>query len=606
LQKTGLRSKLLRDQRRKSAEQLKFIDYPMAQKKYPRKGFGSYLLPFILIIVLLGAGWYIIQNNINLSDIQRIFQPPPVAKDEKVTIVYQEGENQIKPWSEEKWKTLQSDAFLQAGDTIKTSPSGLLVLRFFEGSEIRLGKNTEIKLIRLDKNVTEGDHLAVDLVTGQLWRRGMDGNTEEADFTVNTNRQILQMNKAIVIDLQTNPDKLRVIGGNVISNVAEKMNGTRKPISQLEISGGQELTLDDLTMDQLKAGDKDVVLPIDATYLESEWYLWNIEKEEKLGLVIDIAEPKALVQEDLKPLDEGLVLVTEPKTGAKTGGKTLVAGTYDREKISQIWVNNEPVLLGLADEWETSIQLSEQQQTIRVTALEVNSTVKKEVTTFDVSVDNKGPILGKITKPEVDENGNGEITGDTIELVGEIGSDAQRVCIAHNDSTPAYCLKQFVAGSSSYRYLGGVGYGNLVAGRNKYAIYAYDALENMSQKTIFIFKDAPKPGERIEDSSPTPPPETSTGAELSKPVITTPDPSSTFETNNPLLTIKGTVDKGSRTLLINDKKASYTSGSEAFEVTITLEKGENLIRIQTSDALGNKSKTATLTAIYLEEVKEEE
>lgn len=576
----------------------------MAKARYPKKGFASYLLPFVLIIALLAAGWYIIQNNLNISDLQRIFQPPPVAKDEKVTVVYLEGDVQVKPWSEEKWQPVKYESFLQAGDSIKSATGGLLVLRFFEGSEIRLDKNSEIKLIRLDKDATAGDNIAIDLISGRLWRRGMDANTEDGDFIINTNRQIIQMNKAIIVDVSTNPDRLRVIGGSVVSNIAEKVSTTRRPVSQLEVLGGEQITLDDLTMDLLKAGEKDVVMPIDEEYRTSEWYLWNVEKEEKLGPVVEIAESPAVVSEDLEELEAGVVTVSSPTANQKTGGKVVVSGTYDKSKIAQIWVNDTSATLGLDDQWEVIINVSERQNTVRVTAQEKNSPAKKEVSTITLSVDTSGPLLGAITKPEVDENGNGTITGDTLELVGEVDSDAEKVCISHNDSQPAYCLKQFTPGAKTYRYLGGVSYGNVVNGKNKYEIQAYDNLGNVSRKTIYLFKDIPKPTEMIieEDASST----TETNDDLSdlqKPVITSPDPNQVFETSDGSITITGTVDKGSQSLLINGRKANYEVGSGVFEVTLTLEPGENLLKVQTTDSRGNKSKTATLTAIYLESTK---
>jgi len=475
------------------------------------------------------------------------------------------------------------------------------VLRFFEGSEIRLDKNSEIKLIRLDKDATAGDNIAIDLISGRLWRRGRDANTEDGDFIINTNRQIIQMNKAIVVDVSTNPDRLRVIGGSVVSNIAEKVSTTRRPVSQLEVLGGEQITLDDLTMDLLKAGEKEVVMPIDEQYRTSEWYLWNIEKEEKLGYVVEITDSVSVPSEDLEKLEDGLVSVTSPAQNQKTGSKVTVSGTYDKDKIANIWVNNAPAILGIANEWELTINVTEAQNTVTIVAQEKSSSARKEVETISLKADTIGPLLGAIRQPEVDANGNGTITGDTLELIGEVDTDAQRVCISHNDSQPAYCLKQFVPGSQTYRYLGGVSYGNVVSGKNKYEIYAYDALENASKKTIYLFKDAEKPAEKIaeepEEISNEPPPNLS---ELQKPVITSPDPSQIHQTSEANLTIVGTVDKASQSLLINDKKASYTVGSGSFEVTISLEPGENLIRIQSTDAQGNKSKTATLTVLYLE------
>lgn len=574
----------------------------MPSPRYPKKSFGSYLIPFILILALIGTGWYIIQNKINLLDIRKIFDPPSIAKDEKVNIAFQEGENEIKAWSTEEWKALANDEFLQVGDTLKTGPTGVIVLRFFEESELRMDKKTEVKLIRLDKNEVSGDHIAVELISGQLWRRGKDANTSEADFIVTTQNQIVQMNKAAVINVKSDPDTLHVIGGAVVSNIAERIGGSRKPISQLELSAGQEVILDSLVLDQLKSGEKEVITAISSEFLVSEWYLWNLEKEERLGQVVELGNgTTATPPTTLEQLEEGLVSVTSPKQGQKAGKKVLVIGTYDQEKISKVFVNTIPAILSREGDWEAPITLSEGQEKVTVTAQEAASEAQKKVTEFTLEVDATGPILGKITQPEIDQNNNGMIIGDTLELVGEVDTDAQKVCVMHNDKEPTYCLKQFKPGDKSYRYLGGVSYGNVIKGQNKYTITAYDSLENVSQKTIYLFKDVPKPDTAIEETNSSISTETApSGAELDKPSISSPDASTVFETSTSPLTISGTVDAKSRTLLINDKKVSYEAGSSAFQVEVELTLGQNLIKVQTMDANGVKSKSALLTVMYVD------
>lgn len=574
----------------------------MSSPRYPKKSLGSYLFPFILIIALIGTGWYIIQNKINLLDIRKIFEPPTISKDEKVTIAFQEGENEIKPWSTEEWKPLVTNEFLQVGDTIKTGPTGVIVLRFFEESEIRLDKKSEMKLIRIDKNEVSGDHLAVELISGQLWRRGKDANTSEADFIVTTQNQIVQMSTAAVINVKTDPDTLQVIGGKVKSNIAEKIGGSRKPISQLEIVGGQEVTLDSLVIDQLKSGEKNVLTALGEEFLKSEWYLWNIDKEELLGPVVEITtEATENTAPNLASLEEGLVTVTDPKQGQKTGKKLLVSGNYDASKIRKVFVNNTTAILSESGEWEAPLTLSEGQEKITVTALETEAEEAKKVVEISLDVDSTGPALGKISQPEIDANNNGMIIGDTLELVGEVDSDAQKVCVMHNDKEPTYCLKQFKAGDKSYRYLGGVSYGNVVKGKNKYTITAYDSLENVSQKTIYLFKDEPKPDKAIEEKAPsTTSPSTDSASELKKPIISSPDASAVFETSTTPIIISGSVDAKSKTLLVNDKKVSYEAGSTSFQVEVGLTLGQNTIKVQTMDANGNKSKTALLTVMYLD------
>ena len=86
---------------------------------------------------------------------------------------------------------------------------------------------------------------------------------------------------------------------------------------------------------------------------------------------------------------------------------------------------------------------------------------------------------------------------------------------------------------------------------------------------------------------------------LSKPIITKPDPTVVLQTKEKAITLQGKVDSASVSLYINDKKASYTAGSPAFELTLDLEEGENIIRVQSVDGQGNKSKTAVVRVMMV-------
>ncbi|MDP3975392.1 MAG: hypothetical protein Q8P95_00570, partial [bacterium] len=258
--------------------------------------------------------------------------------------------------------------------------------------------------------------------------------------------------------------------------------------------------------------------------------------------------------------------------------------------------------------WELVVPLSLARNKVVVSAQELGSADKKMVANFTVKVDEEGPLLGKILLPAIDANDNAELSSEELELRGEIGSDAVRVCVVHNEDEP-YCLKQFRAGDKTYRYAGSIGYGNVSRGKNKYAIRAYDQFDNVSQKVIYIFQGVAKPDGRVEEEtaedSTSPKVPDAPSAELPKPVITDPDPTVTFQTDEPELRIRGTVSAGTQAIYVNDKRASFQAGSDSFELTITLEMGENNIRVQAGDGQGNKSKTALLRAVYIEAEAEE-
>jgi hypothetical protein len=569
-------------------------------KKYPKKGLGSYIVPFLLIMILVASGAYILQNRVDFADVKRIFMPPEVAKDEKVTLVFQQGNNEVKAWNKTSWDILSTDSYLQAGDTVKTGEGSAMVLRFFDESEIRLDKSSQMKLIRLDKDPITGNHLAVEMISGQAWGRIMKPNVSDGDFIINTAQQLIHISDDSLVNASTNPESTRVIGGDVLVNIAEVSNGTRRPVARLDVKAGQQLTLDQLTIDQLKSDERDILVPLSETFLKSEWYEWNTDKEDKLGSHVTIAAVEVL---ELEALEDGLITVTSHKEGSSVSGKTLIQGNYDSEKITDIYVNGVKAILGLSGEWESAVNLTEQNQKVTILAKEVSSDTKKEALTMTFKVDATGPALGNVTQPAVDENGNGTLEGDKLELIGEVSNEAQSVCVSHNDGTP-YCLKQFSPGDSVYKYIGAISYGNVIKGKNKYTITATDSIGNINSKTVYIFKDEEKPSSKIIEETISP--STTSSGEISTPVILVPDPAEVLQVTDSILEVSGTVDTASKSLLVNGKKASYKAGTADFSLSLDLSEGENIIKIQSLNASGDKSKTALLTVIYLEKVEEEE
>ncbi|MDF2378704.1 MAG: hypothetical protein P1V18_00575 [Candidatus Gracilibacteria bacterium] len=580
----------------------------MAPKKYPKKSFGSYILPFLLIFALIASAFYVIKNRVNITDIQEFFSPPQVAKDEKVEVVFQNGNNTVLPWRQNTWDDLSPDMVLQVGDTLKTGEDGTVVMRFFDKSEIRLAGGTKIKLVRMDEDDVDGNHLAIEIEEGHVWGRIQDGNTPDADFIIDSLHQVIQLSDATLLDINLDPEVTRVLGGSATINIGSKINGSRKPLGQVTLEAGEQLALATSVFDQLELNEEELVGGIESSFFESEWYLWNNEKEEKLGLIVESVVEGKDIQKDLVDLDDGLVTIVGPEEGESVTSKLAVSGSYDNETIEKIMVNNQEATLGISDQWEQIITLSESKRTITVSAFKKDDTQEYLVKSYSVEVDIRGPVLGKIIKPVVDENGNGELTTDAIELMGEISTDALRVCVSHNDGSP-YCLKQFAAGDGEYKYLGAVKYGNVVEGKNKYVIQAYDAFDNVTEKTVYFFKGIAKPIEKI-DNTPSPTDETTSveeeteaveKVELSKPVISDPSPDKVFETSKSILHITGTVSSDTEALYVDGKKADYTAGSTSFAIKLTLDTGESIIKIQAGDSQGEKSKTAILKVLYIED-----
>ncbi|GEM_PF-5521664 len=575
--------------------------------KPPHKSLCSYLLPFALIVLLLGAGWFVIQNQLNLADFTKLFAGPNVKKQEKVKVAFSQGTIEIKPWRSQEWTPWAVQTVLDAGDSIRTSKDSVVVLRFFEASEVRIAELSEVKIVRMDMDQVHGNHLDLDLASGKLWRRGKVANTPQADFIISTPHFVALMNEASVVDFGTTPESLRCLAGSAMLTVTADTGTGKKAIKH----------------DQLKAGFQAIwspevaPLPLDDDYLKSEWYLWNIDKEERLGPVAAPATPPPSAAQtppaQQESLPEGLVTVTSPQANDVVARDLFVTGTYDAEKIEKIWIQDKEVTLGLDGAWERKLLLDEKTSSLTVTAQQRGESVKKLALGLAISVDAIGPALGKIKEPPVDGNGNGVLKGDNLTMVGEVAADAVRICVAHNDSEP-YCLSKFKKGNATFTYSGAVKYGNVVKGKNKYTISAYDSFNNVTSKTVYYFKDIPKPAEKVAADplaplqggiTPTSQPN-ATSSELPKPVISSPDSTETFQSTDPTVVVTGTVDAKTQSILVNGKRASYKSGTKDFSFTYPLEAGENLIKVQAEDSQGNKSKSAVLTVMYLKSTSDTE
>ena len=577
----------------------------MTKDPYPKKGISSYLLPFLLIILLGFSGWYLLQNEIKWDHIQRLIQAPEVSKDEKVTLAYQDEGIQIKEWNANGWKLFTEEDFFEPGDSVKTIEGGFAVLRFFEETELRLDQNTELKFVNLEKDDQLGHHISVELLQGQVWVRYPHMGPTESDFLLSSANQIVQLDNEAVMNVRANPDSTSSLGGSITINVVEERTGNRRPIGRIQLNSGEMALLDQLNRDTIKAStDESIIEPLANSLLDSAWGTRNLAAEEELGFIAGMTgdlETTRVVSDNLDPWPGEGVSVDSPLSQEEVGAWVLVQGTVSNENITAIQVNGEEATLGLNNDWEARVRVSRDRSTL-TTTVTLNDEENYLLEEREVIVDDQAPVLGDILNPEVDENNSGT-TPSSLELRGEVSADATRVCVSHNGAEP-YCLQQFTEGSTTYRYLGSVGYGNVIEGINTYEVIAYDSYNNVSRKKVFLqYGDST---ELLETSSPSDQGSSESATEPPRPVINSPDPSSTFQTSEEFVEISGTVPGNVQTLLINDKAAQFDRNTGAFVARIDIDRGETLIKVQSVAPGGAKSKTTLLRVLSFEDLSEEE
>jgi hypothetical protein len=561
----------------------------------PQKNMLAYILPFLIIgAIIAGAFYYIQGQNIDFTRLYQVVKTPQASS--KVEVAYtKEGVNYL-PWGSTEWEVLSPATSLNVGDLVSVGVEGRLVLRFFEGSEVRLDQDSTLSITRLDSDTSKGNHIALELQEGMLWGRVKQGVSENSDFIVTTKSQVLQASQTVVFSISTDPESSHVVGGSLKLSLAEKLGAQRKPLGVFNLNGGEQIVFDAVTKAKLEKKGTKIIEFISDEFVGTQWYLWNDEIEKELGYLVDPSTIEfADKTDDLEIIEDDSVTIASPKSGAVVGTTVTVRGEFDSERVVDIFVNEQKASKSIDGQWDVSLPVSSSKNILTITAMGTDG-VERKVAELTLKVQDTGPEELEVTFPLIDENNNAKHDNDDLEILGTVSSTASRICISHND-TAAYCLKAFKEGDSTWRYVAAVKYGNVVDGRNKYAIIAYDKFENINSTTIYIFRNQEKPNKKIEEevnSTPPPPVETS----LTKPIITFPTDTGSHSTTITTVKVRGTVSSSAASILVNNTKIRHDAGAEEFEFDWTLEEGENLIKIKAVDSAGNESKTTLYRVIY--------
>lgn len=472
-------------------------------RRYRRRGKPQFLIPFLALIsvgvvfILAFQVWgFFFPNN----------------KGDAVLYIA-EGRAKVLPFGKSEWENTYNGAKVKLGDSVKMQTGSKGVVSFYDGTVMRMDQGAEITLVDITKK-SDYQEILLTLNRGNVWVNKPTKNViRKTDFVINTNYASYSIT-GTVFDLEKNDlETLRVMKGQVQADIIENVDGRNRVIESIQVGLGQEINLDQASMEAFYERKSPSVLRATSTEFKSgAWYLWNTAEDDEPTDFANGQTSRIIMPEDneagenesensdqLSSLEKPTI--SEPQGGALNTDtdkqtikgkasvgtkqvivKQLLAGATDEEKI--LLNSFDPEKLDFSYE----ISLAEgnikegtniyrivgiDENALETAAVEVEIVYKGDVENAEVDEEDEEDTatvaLGKPVATSV--NGKTYTSGmevkEDIVITGTIAG-AEKVFV--ND----YQLSKFTTGSTSWSYNAKVSLGNLKAGTNVYEVYGVD------------------------------------------------------------------------------------------------------------------------------------
>ncbi|TSC79634.1 MAG: Uncharacterized protein G01um101425_565 [Candidatus Peregrinibacteria bacterium Gr01-1014_25] len=486
----------------------------------------------------------------------------------------------------EALKNPDEDLSLFADDRVVTTTSGRARLVFFDGTVVRLDRDTDVTVEESGRNDEEGA-LSLRLAKGRLWVR----SPMAAAYSGAVMRSI--ETSTLLAEL---PAGSEVLVGNASVRVlaADGLGLTVTPSESdaaTIVGEGQEFLLPDTLPEEGIADGYAFRSPLALSVFTDAFLLESRLRAIGQGRAAGTA-----------PRQSDTLVVTSPVEGERvTGSVVTVAGTVS-DIVDRVRVNGYMATLDRTrGTFRQDITLPEQESVdIRVEALsmegltidDVRRTVKREQGTVTVS----GLAAPTITAP-ASAGSAFRFPGEEITLRGSVPPGTAAVVV--ND----YQLQLYKPGNPTWSYVAGIRLGNLLPGRNIFDVYAVDAAGQRSPAArITIVQEEGTEGVIASDgaasSSPVASSATSIPLKNNPPLlpgtltVTSPEGGSAV-VQEALVVLEGTVPPGTAGVWVNDYRLQFFVASQSSWRFIargewgSLKPGKNVFRIVARNAAGD-------------------
>ena len=486
-------------------------------RKINRKSPLDFILPFLILLsvgVIAILGYQVWQNWDKQGKADAYFY---VA----------EGTAKLLPYGKAEWDNAYSGTKLLLGYSLKTSKIGKSVIQFYNSTVARLGDDTSVTLTDLSKTF-DNEKIVLNLNNGYLWMHGKkSSDVKEAGYEVRTPHMKVKATGTVFEVENGATEVVRVFEGAVSVDVIVTNNDKERVADTINVGVGQEMVLDEATIKAFEQSQSPSVLKaVSDQFKSSEWYLFNIGEDNSPTNYADKASQEAAVPGTNKALGTSLIISTQqgglqegtalsgtqvlqngsastselanqppesnfgapvilkPDAGStvEKGQKTTISGTVGKDTVKVVV---EQVINGVKDvytlgkykkgstDWSYNVSealgnLKAGDNTFSFYAVDAKGTKSENA---EITINYNKPaatITDALAAPTADTfNGSSStvVTVDTVKIQGSV-KGAEKVFV--ND----YALSKFEPGSTTWVYTAKESFGNLLPGKNEFAVYA--------------------------------------------------------------------------------------------------------------------------------------
>lgn len=496
----------------------------------------------------------------------------------------------------QEWQAGETGLRLYAGDAVSTKSTGDAVLRFFDGTRIRLDTNTDVEIVRADRQAEGTSILTLKIRAGRIWMATPDkavftGAIVRTAATENYNAEVPHSSNVLIAGALLNVVKASGLGvkTTLVANNAVP----------LYIGEGQYFSLDGNAKSAIETGSDPYEFrdPITAKLLQDEFLTSSYALLLSDNKVPITGSGTTAPADDTEPL-----VVTTPLNNESVTEKSVTVSGRVSTRVSDLLINGQSISVLKDQAFSAEISLSKDPTSL--ITIEAKNAQGITLAKIERTVINSYKIV--VEPPRIKSPVGSGQTLTTKESVIEITGEAppNTAAIFVND----YRLQLFQAGGKTWSYLANAKYGNLVEGENIFSVTALDKDGNRSAPRSITIIYEPVGGSlgsgTTISSSSEPPIKQNPPLKAGTLLVLTPSQGTSSETTDNELSITGTTDAETYSISVNGYTLSlYEPGSTAWKYIAstnleTMKRGKNVYRVVSRNNKGEILDVLEYTLTY--------
>lgn len=421
------------------------------------------LLRILMVVAAIGIIWYgsgAVMRFFDQSTGRRASTALELRSQDGVQVALQEGD----------WQAGESGLKLYTGDAVATRSAGDVILRFFDGTKIRLDQNTDVEIISADKQVGGTSKVSVNVRSGRIWistpsTSVFSGAIVRTVTTTNYSADFTAASSALVAGQILNVLRASGIGAHVTISVDGKPT--------LIVGEGQYFTMEGNAKSAIEQGQDpyDFRDPVTSQllkddFLTSSFIIMNTPDAPLLTVGSGAVIPEI---PDGSPL-----IVSTPENRSEVNAKSITVAGRVGGRVTQLFINGKAITLKPDLSFSADVSLGKESSLAIIVEAQ----------------DAQGITLGRIERTVVNAYkvvvepprikspvGSGEtitVRNPVVEVTGEAPPGTAAILVNN------YRLQLFKLGDKTWSYLANAEYGNLVVGENRFTVVAVDSEGNRS------------------------------------------------------------------------------------------------------------------------------